>query len=57
MNTAQTNKNCQALMNKLYQSKHWENVKAILLRWKDEQKELTTAIDSFKQILKILDVC
>ena len=42
-------------MNKLYQSKHWDTVRSILLRWKEEHKELRAAVDIFREIMHILD--
>lgn len=55
MNPTPVSKNCQAFMNKIYQSRHWETIKGMLLQWRDQQKEIVPGMDTFKQIMRTLE--
>ena len=52
--TAQHQKNCQAFLNKLCNSKLYEPIRDLLFAWRDENKRGPVGIDTFMKIVKII---
>ena len=52
--TAQQQKNCQAFLSQLWNSKLYEPISQLLFVWRDENKRCPVGIDTFMKIAKII---